>query len=318
MKKCNSDTQECIADDGLDDDAAPDGDIEDIPRESNVVTSVKKRKKKKKLTCNLSLCKYEVIKDVVRSLGWKITTHETQWDLFWTDMSVGEERCMRLQRNQKINHFPGMQEVAHKCKLARNLNRLREVLPDRYDFHPESFNLPVDFAAFEKAALGEGGKSKSNRTYIIKPDDGACGEGIFLTRRPSSVPPTLKCVAQVLVSLSLSLSQSLSLSLSLSLSPTPSLSPSRSLSPPPPLPPSLPASLLPSLPSLPSLSLPPTLFLHPLSEMYPHTQRYISRPLLLDGKKFDMRLYVLVTSVAPLRAYLASEVPPGPGPVARV
>ena len=90
-----------------------------------------------------------------------------------------------------------MQEVAHKCKLARNLNRLRELLPERYNFHPESFNLPVDFAAFEKAALGEGKGGKSNRTYIIKPDDGACGEGIFLTRRPSSVPPTLKCVAQV-------------------------------------------------------------------------------------------------------------------------
>lgn len=36
-------------------------------------------------------------------------------------------------------------------------------------------------------------------------------------------------------------------------------------------------------------------------------QNYVERPMLLDGTKFDMRIYVLVLSLSPLRVFLCRE-----------
>ena len=36
-------------------------------------------------------------------------------------------------------------------------------------------------------------------------------------------------------------------------------------------------------------------------------QRYIAKPILIDGLKFDLRIYVLIAGVDPLRIYMYNE-----------
>uniref|UniRef100_A0A5K3F6D2 SAM domain-containing protein n=1 Tax=Mesocestoides corti TaxID=53468 RepID=A0A5K3F6D2_MESCO len=131
-----------------------------------------------------------------------------------------------MKKWQKINHFPGMSEICRKDALARNMNRMLKLFPKEYNIFPKTWILPADWGDLQQYA-----RQKKNRTYILKPDTGCQGKGIWITKTPREIKATENVICQT----------------------------------------------------------------------------YISRPFLIDGFKFDLRLYVLVTSIVPLRIFVFKD-----------
>lgn len=192
------------------------------------------KKKEKRVRINMTLCKYEVVRKIARDRGWQMITDENDktgiasCNLHWIDVPDFVNTFKILLPYQKVNHFPGMSNLARKSKLARNFERMKKLFPDEYDFCPKTWILPFDFHDFQTHFNADG---LSQKTFIVKPDHSCQGRGVFLTRNLSQINR-----ADVLVA-----------------------------------------------------------------------QQYIARPLLIAGKKFDLRIYVLVTSCTPLRVYLFKD-----------
>ncbi|KAM6961341.1 tubulin polyglutamylase ttll6 [Aplochiton taeniatus] len=133
---------------------------------------------------------------------------------------------MDMKRYQKINHFPGMNEVCRKDMLARNMNRMLKLFPKDYNIFPKTWCLPADYIEFQSYC-----RMWKHKTVICKPDNSCQGKGIYITRQPREINPEEHIICQ----------------------------------------------------------------------------NYISKPFIIDGFKFDLRLYVLVTSCDPLRVFLYNE-----------
>ncbi|CAL8069500.1 unnamed protein product [Orchesella dallaii] len=185
-------------------------------------------------------CRYDVLPQVAKEMGFDVVSETDLWNINWSDSPLAPQKIMDMRRIQdthsvfwgmnapiqKTNHFPGMYEICRKDRLGRNLNRLKKLFPQDYNFFPPTWDLPT-----EHADLVSFGRKRKNATYIIKPESGCQGKGIFLIRDLKTVNVFAKCVCQL----------------------------------------------------------------------------YVPHPFLIDGYKFDQRIYVLITCVDPLRLYIYDE-----------
>ena len=187
----------------------------------------KKSKKQHVLYVNLQSTHYPLIHSVFAELGWRETTSDLKPTIIWCDVGGSADICSHLFPWQFYNHFQAVWSIARKVELLRNYEKMQTVVPELYTFHPKSFLLPGQFHALKQYMLSQ----EKTTTFIVKPDRGAQGRGIFLIQEPEAAE-NYKDMAVV--------------------------------------------------------------------------QQYIP-PYLIDGYKFDLRLYVLITSVAPLRLYFHNE-----------
>jgi tubulin polyglutamylase TTLL6/13 len=177
------------------------------------------------VTVNLEHTVYPAVERCVRALGYTIVTDNRVTVLFWHDGQVTLDLCLRFKPWQFLNHFPGTFALANKVALARALERLQKRFPDIYDFHPQSFALPTQLYHLQMLL------SRTVATYIVKPDLGSQGRGIFLVQEPQDLTNFKEAAV---------------------------------------------------------------------------AQEYIS-PFLISSLKFDLRIYVLLASVDPLRLYIFDE-----------
>uniref|UniRef100_A0A182PI60 Uncharacterized protein n=1 Tax=Anopheles epiroticus TaxID=199890 RepID=A0A182PI60_9DIPT len=178
-------------------------------------------------------CRYDIITRVCKRLGYRLVGESDLWNVCWTDSFVGVDFCRDMRRFQKVNHFPGMFEICRKDLLARNLNRMLKLFPLDYQIFPKTWCFPAEYVTLLRG-LGDAiaySRTHRSKTFILKPDQGSQGKGIFLTKNLKEINPKDRMICQV----------------------------------------------------------------------------YITKPLLIDGYKFDLRVYTLITSTDPLRIFVYNE-----------
>lgn len=98
-------------------------------------------------------------------MEFKLTdSEEADWDIYWSDVGVQPEKISKVRPYQRINAIPGMQALARKNNLARNLQRMAKVFKEEFEFSPKTWVLPSDANEF-KAQFNK----KKAKTFIIKP-----------------------------------------------------------------------------------------------------------------------------------------------------
>ena len=149
-----------------------------------------------------------------------------EWDVFWSDLPMGNEVLSKMRNYQKINHFPWMYQICRKNLLAKNIKKMEKMYPNDFKITPRTWQLPYEYNELKSFI-----NKKKVVSMIVKPEGGAQGRGIFITRKLEDINSADHCVVQ----------------------------------------------------------------------------RYMRSPYLIDDFKFDLRIYVLVTSCEPLKVFVYNE-----------
>ncbi|CAL9696117.1 unnamed protein product [Knipowitschia caucasica] len=189
------------------------------------------KKKKGSITANIAGTKYEIVRAVICEMDFiKARDEDETTNLIWNDSAVQHEKIAELRNYQRINHFPGMGEICRKDCLARNMSKMIKCQPQEYSFIPKTWIFPAEYTQFQNY-VKELRRIRRQKTFIVKPANGAMGHGISLIRNCEKLPAQEHFIVQ----------------------------------------------------------------------------EYLDKPFLMEGYKFDLRIYILVTSCDPLRIFLYND-----------
>merc|ERR1719399_832914 len=133
-------------------------------------------------TANIPAGSREVYSQVLPRLGWTATEEDhAEADLYCVVTHAGLEtalpRCGKWW--QRVNRFPGMFSVCEKVNFARLTNALAQLAPEDFAGIPRTLVYPDDLDRLRSAFDG--------RTFIVKPELGTQGDGIFLVQNAAAL-----------------------------------------------------------------------------------------------------------------------------------
>ncbi|KAL3080784.1 hypothetical protein niasHS_014889 [Heterodera schachtii] len=99
-------------------------------------------------------------------------------DIYWHSV-VYQDMKDTVKEGGRVNKFPGMSELAKKVSLTVAIQSMRELFPDEYAFYPQSWVLPAQLDKFKNHCTDQRDADKG-QCFIVKPDEGAQGMGIYL------------------------------------------------------------------------------------------------------------------------------------------
>lgn len=146
-----------------------------------------------RVSLDVSKCKniHHSLKKIGEELGWKVWTTPRKLgicDIYWQAHQI--ESYSSFFKGGAINKFPQIAEILRKINLTRALSNMRLLFPQEYDFYPRTWFLPQQYhefcadVAYEKRLRKAKTKKKSTHAYIVKPDGGTQGDGIYLIKDP--------------------------------------------------------------------------------------------------------------------------------------
>ncbi|XP_060040450.1 probable tubulin polyglutamylase TTLL9 isoform X2 [Erinaceus europaeus] len=127
--------------------------------------------------------------DVLRHRpGWVEVKDEGEWDFYWCDVSWVRENFDHtyMDEHVRISHFRNHYELTRKNYMVKNLKRFRKQLEReagkleaaKCDFFPKTFELPSEYHLFVEEF-----RKNPGITWIMKPVARSQGKGIFLFRK---------------------------------------------------------------------------------------------------------------------------------------
>ena len=132
--------------------------------------------------------------DLVQSSFLSATHSKVKYDLLWCGCETDDALPATFQ-----NRIPAIKFACRKGPMCHLVNLMQNLFPGEFTFLPLSWPIPSQYAEFCHYAFTLKESYKNKQHYILKPDEGSQGDGIYLFKSPTDLTQgtlSRNCVVQ--------------------------------------------------------------------------------------------------------------------------